>query len=51
VAHEVAPFLQMFGLLVQTVPAVQATQLPVPLQTMLAPQLVPPILLPPSMQV
>jgi len=48
VAQDVAPFLQMLGLVVQAVPAVQATQLPVPLQTMLVPQLVPAILSPPS---
>ncbi len=51
VAQEVAPFLQTFGLVVHAVPAVQATQVPEPLQTMLVPQLTPGDLLPPSMQV
>src|SRR5438034_1009157 len=40
--QEVAPFLQMLGLVAQAPPAVQAMQPPEPLQTMLAPQLVPP---------
>jgi hypothetical protein len=51
VAQEVVPFLQTFGLVVQDMPAVQATQLPALLQTMLVPQLVPAILLLPSTQV
>jgi len=42
VAQEVAPFLQMLGLVAQAPPAVQAAQVPAPLQTMLVPQLVPP---------
>jgi hypothetical protein len=49
--QEVVPFLQMFGLPVQDPPAVQATQAPEPLQTMLAPQLRPGALSPPSTQV
>jgi hypothetical protein len=51
VAHDVAPFLQMVGLVVQAAPAVQATQLPEPLQTWFMPQVVPAAVLPPSMQV
>ena len=43
VAQEVAPFLQAVGLPVQEMPAVQVTQVPEPLQTMLTPQLVPPV--------
>jgi hypothetical protein len=35
----------------QVCPAVQPMQAPMPLQTMFVPQLTPPILLPPSMQV
>jgi len=42
VAQEVAPFLQALGLPVQEMPTVQATHVPEPLQTMLAPQPVPP---------
>ena len=42
VLHEVVPFLHEDGFPVQDVPAVQATQVPEPLQTMLVPQLVPP---------
>jgi hypothetical protein len=41
VEQEVEPFRQLFGLLVQAVPAVHETQLPEPLQTMLVPQPVP----------
>jgi hypothetical protein len=51
VAHDVTPVLQAFGLLMQAAPGVQATQVPVPLQTRLVPQLVPAGLLPPSTQV
>jgi len=45
VAQEVIPFLQLVGLPVHIWPAVQATHMPVPLQTMLVPQLVPAALL------
>lgn len=41
VAHDVVPFLQMLGLVVHVRSAVQATQLPALLQTMLVPQLAP----------
>jgi len=41
VLHEVMPTLQTPGLLVQETPAVQATQLPALLQTMLGPQALP----------
>jgi len=51
VEQEVVPFLQMLGLVVQAAPAVQAPQVPEPLQTMLVPQLTPAALLPPSTQV
>jgi len=51
VMQEFVPFLQMLGLPAQEPPAVQGTQVPFPSQTMLVPQLVPPILLPPSAQV
>jgi hypothetical protein len=51
VMHEVWPALQTLGLVVQGAPAVQATQVPEPLQTMLVPQLTPGALLPPSMHV
>jgi hypothetical protein len=51
VEHEVIPFLQEFGLVVHEAPAVHETHVPVLLQTMLVPQLVPPALLPPSTQV
>ena len=51
VMQEFVPFLQMLGLPVQEPPAVQETQAPEPLQTMLVPQLRPGALLPPSMQV
>jgi hypothetical protein len=51
VEQEVTPFLQMLGLPVHAAPAVQATQVPAPLQTMLVPQLIPPALLPPSRHV
>jgi hypothetical protein len=47
----VVPFLQMVGLAVQAAPAVQATQVPAPLQTWLVPQLAPAAALPPSTQV
>jgi len=51
VMHEVTPFLQTDGFPLQEVPAVQATQLPEPLHTMLLPQEVPPVLGAPSTQV
>jgi len=51
VAQDVVPFLQMFGLVVHATPAVQATQVPVPLQTRSVPQLVPAVLLPLSTHV
>jgi hypothetical protein len=51
VAQEVTPLLQDDGLPVQLLPAVQATQLPLALQTMLVPQLVPVVLLVSSRQV
>jgi hypothetical protein len=51
VEQDVVPFLQMFGLVVHATPAVQATQVPVPLHTMLVPQLVPAVLLPLSTHV
>jgi hypothetical protein len=49
--HDVMPFLQLVGLPVHACPAVQATHIPVPLQTMLVPQLAPGDLLLPSVQV
>src|SRR5689334_9969404 len=45
VVQDVVPFLQAVGLVVQALPAVHETQLPEPLQTMLAPQLAPGALL------
>jgi hypothetical protein len=51
VEHEVMPFLQMLGLVLQAAPAVQATQVPLPLQTMFVPQGVPADLSPASTQV
>jgi len=45
VMHEVMPVLQTFGLVEQVLPAVHATQVPEPLQTMLVPQPVPGALL------
>jgi hypothetical protein len=51
VEQVVVPFLQLVGLLVHAWPAVQATQPPVPVQTMLVPQLTPGDLLLPSTQV
>jgi len=51
VAHDVVPFLQALGFVVHEVPAVQATQVPLPLQTMLVPQPVPAALLLPSTHV
>jgi len=33
VVHDVVPFLQLVGLVVHALPAVQATQMPLPLQT------------------
>ena len=50
-AHEVVPTLQAVGLPVHDWPAVQETQPPPPLQTMLVPQLTPADLAPPSTQV
>jgi hypothetical protein len=50
VAQEVMPFLQMFGLVVQTVPAVHGTHVPPALHTMFVPQLVPGALFPVSPQ-
>jgi hypothetical protein len=50
-AHDVVPFLQMPGLPVQVLPAVQETQAPEPSHTRLVPQLVPADLLVPSTQV
>jgi len=44
VLHEVTPFLHGDGLPLHALPAVHVTQLPLPLQTMLLPQPVPPIL-------
>ena len=49
--QDVVPFRQVVGLPVHDWPAVQATHIPEPLQTMLLPQLVPGALLPPSTQV
>ena len=51
VEHDVVPFLQALGLPVQALPAVHATQIPEPLQTMFVPQPVPAALLLPSAQV
>ena len=51
VVQDVVPFLHLFGLVVHALPTVQATQVPVPLQTRSVPQLVPGALLLPSMQV
>jgi hypothetical protein len=51
VEQDVVPVLQLVGLPVHDWPAVQATQTPVPLQTMLVPQLTPGDLLLPSVQV
>jgi len=51
VEQDVVPFLQMLGLVVQVLPPVQPTQLPLPLHTRLLPQLVPAALLEPSVQV
>jgi hypothetical protein len=45
VAQDVTPALHGAGLLLQDWPAVQATQLPLPLHTRLVPQLVPAALL------
>jgi hypothetical protein len=42
VVQEFVPFLQLVGLPVHPVPAVQAMHVPEPLQTMLVPQLIPP---------
>jgi hypothetical protein len=49
--HEVVPFLQTLGLVVQAAPAVHDTQLPDPLQTWFMPHVAPAGVLPPSMQV
>jgi hypothetical protein len=51
VAHETMPLLHAFGLPLQPLPAVHAAQVPLPLQTMLVPQLVPALLLASSRQV
>jgi hypothetical protein len=51
VAHETTPTLHGDGLPLQLLPAVQAAQVPEPLQTMLVPQLVPAALLVSSRQV
>ena len=51
VVQDVVPFLHLFGLVVHALPTVQATQVPVPLQTRSVPQLVPGALLLPSMHV
>jgi hypothetical protein len=50
VSHAVTPLRQTDGLLVQVVPAVHGTQVPVPLQTWLVPQDVPAGVLPESRQ-
>jgi hypothetical protein len=51
VVHDVVPFLHFDGLPLHEVPAVQATHVPEPLQTMLVPHDVPPVLGDPSMHV
>ena len=51
VVQDVVPFLHLFGLVVHALPTVQATQVPVPLQTRSVPQLVPAVLLPLSTHV
>ena len=51
VAHETVPLLHGDGLPLQPLPAVQATHVPVPLQTMLVPHVVPAALLVSSRQV
>src|SRR5262245_42232864 len=51
VAHETMPTLHGDGLPLQLLPAVQATQVPEPLHTMLVPQVVPAALLVSSRQV
>jgi hypothetical protein len=51
VAHDVTPFLQEFGLPVQTCPAAQATQAPALLHTVPMPQLEPAARFAPSLQV
>src|SRR5262252_3584582 len=51
VRQEVTPVLHCDGLPLHMVPAVQATQLPLPLQTMLVPHAVPPVLGVPSTHV
>jgi hypothetical protein len=51
VEHDVAPFLQMLGFVVQAAPAVHDTQVPEPLHTWFVPQVVPAAVLPPSMHV
>jgi hypothetical protein len=50
VVQAVMPFLQIDGLVVQAVPAVHETQVPLPLQTWLLPQVVPAAVLPESRQ-
>jgi hypothetical protein len=51
VMQDVIPVRQTPGLLVQVDPAVQATHVPAPLQTMFVPHVVPAALLPPSTHV
>jgi hypothetical protein len=51
VAQEVMPDQQTLGFVVQAAPAVHATQMPAPLQTMSGPQVTPAGLLAPSVQV
>jgi hypothetical protein len=51
VVQAVVPSLHLFGFVAQVVPAVHGTQVPLPLQTILVPQEVPAVLLPPSTQV
>jgi hypothetical protein len=50
VSHEVTPFRQTDGLVVQAVPAEHGTQVPLPLQTWFVPQVVPAAVLPESRQ-
>jgi hypothetical protein len=49
VRHEVTPLRQIDGLVVQAWPAVHDTQVPLPLQTWLVPQVVPAAVSPVSM--
>jgi hypothetical protein len=50
VAHEVMPVLQAFVLVAHACPELQATQAPLPSQTMPTPQLVPAVVFAPSVQ-